>query len=226
MAVLEEAIMRKKLPPLPPEAADIKGLYVHFKKGDRYDVEFVGRHTETLEPMVAYKDAKTGEGWVQPLGKWIEPVPGRPRTKRFRKCDHTEALERERGWGMLRALRSVQATLRRELRGKIRVVPSIPNDIPRKEIAANPRIDFKEGVAAMRAKDKKAARELAQRAKEMCEKQMVKGLLAAANDGYRFMTPLTVLPGDDQGRSYEKADGTVEWTKPCFGYVLYVEVSK
>lgn len=54
---------------------DIKpGIYQHFK-GNRYQVLYVARHSETLEPMVVYQ-ALYGDGglWVRPAAMWNEQV--------------------------------------------------------------------------------------------------------------------------------------------------------
>ena len=50
------------------------GRYRHFK-GNEYEVLFVARHSETLEPMVVYR-ALYGEGgvWVRPASMWHETV--------------------------------------------------------------------------------------------------------------------------------------------------------
>ena len=50
------------------------GRYRHFK-GNEYEVLFVARHSETLEPMVVYR-ALYGEGgvWVRPASMWTETV--------------------------------------------------------------------------------------------------------------------------------------------------------
>ena len=50
------------------------GRYRHFK-GNEYEVLFVARHSETLEPMVVYR-ALYGEGgvWVRPASMWNETV--------------------------------------------------------------------------------------------------------------------------------------------------------
>ena len=54
---------------------DLKpGIYQHFK-GNRYELLYVARHSETLEPMVVYR-ALYGEGgvWVRPAAMWNEHV--------------------------------------------------------------------------------------------------------------------------------------------------------
>lgn len=54
---------------------DIKpGKYRHFK-GNEYEVLYLARHSETLEPMVVYR-ALYGECgiWVRPAAMWTEHV--------------------------------------------------------------------------------------------------------------------------------------------------------
>ena len=50
------------------------GIYQHFK-GNRYELLYVARHSETLEDMVVYR-ALYGEGgvWVRPAAMWNEHV--------------------------------------------------------------------------------------------------------------------------------------------------------
>ena len=50
------------------------GRYRHFK-GNEYEVLFIAKHSETLEPMVVYR-ALYGEGgvWVRPLSMWNAAV--------------------------------------------------------------------------------------------------------------------------------------------------------
>ena len=50
------------------------GKYRHFK-GNEYEVLFVAKHSETLEPMVVYR-ALYGDGgvWVRPASMWNETV--------------------------------------------------------------------------------------------------------------------------------------------------------
>jgi len=50
------------------------GVYQHFK-GNRYELLYVAKHSETLEPMVVYR-ALYGEGgvWVRPAAMWFEHV--------------------------------------------------------------------------------------------------------------------------------------------------------
>ncbi len=48
------------------------GRYRHFK-GNEYEVLYIAKHSETLEPMVVYK-ALYGDGgvWVRPAEMWTE----------------------------------------------------------------------------------------------------------------------------------------------------------
>ena len=50
------------------------GRYRHFK-GNEYQLLYVAKHSETLEPMVVY-EALYGEGgiWVRPAEMWSEEV--------------------------------------------------------------------------------------------------------------------------------------------------------
>ena len=50
------------------------GKYRHFK-GKEYELLYVAKHSETLEPMVVYR-ALYGEGgiWVRPAYMWTEQV--------------------------------------------------------------------------------------------------------------------------------------------------------
>ena len=50
------------------------GRYRHFK-GNEYQLLYVAKHSETLEPMVVY-EALYGEGgiWVRPAEMWGEEV--------------------------------------------------------------------------------------------------------------------------------------------------------
>lgn len=52
----------------------LPGKYRHFK-GNEYELLYIARHSETLEPMVVYR-ALYGEGgvWVRPASMWNETV--------------------------------------------------------------------------------------------------------------------------------------------------------
>ena len=54
---------------------DLKpGIYRHFK-GNRYELLGVAKHSETLEPMVVYRQLYGEHGlWVRPAAMWTETV--------------------------------------------------------------------------------------------------------------------------------------------------------
>lgn len=61
-----------------------KGIYKHFK-GNKYELLYIAKHSESLEEMVVYK-ALYGDGgiWVRPLSMWNEFVEADGRqVKRF-----------------------------------------------------------------------------------------------------------------------------------------------
>ena len=50
------------------------GRYRHFK-GNEYEVLYVARHSETLEPMAVYRALYDEHGvWVRPASMWNETV--------------------------------------------------------------------------------------------------------------------------------------------------------
>ena len=50
------------------------GRYRHFK-GNEYEVLYIAKHSETLEPMVVYKALYGDFGiWVRPASMWNETV--------------------------------------------------------------------------------------------------------------------------------------------------------
>lgn len=52
----------------------VKGKYRHFK-GNEYEVLYVAKHSETLEPMVVYRALYGDFGvWVRPASMWNETV--------------------------------------------------------------------------------------------------------------------------------------------------------
>ena len=62
-----------------PDPPDPRSLWRHFK-GPTIEVIDVARHTETLEPLVVYREGPTGDIWVRPLLMFIEHVePDVPR---------------------------------------------------------------------------------------------------------------------------------------------------
>ena len=52
----------------------LPGRYQHFK-GNEYEVIYIGKHSETLEPMVVYRPLY-GEGgiWIRPASMWNEEI--------------------------------------------------------------------------------------------------------------------------------------------------------
>ena len=52
----------------------IPGRYRHFK-GNEYEVLYLAKHSETLEPMVVYRALYGERGiWVRPASMWNETV--------------------------------------------------------------------------------------------------------------------------------------------------------
>ena len=50
------------------------GRYRHFK-GNEYELLYVARHSETLEPMAVYRALYGEQGiWVRPASMWTEQV--------------------------------------------------------------------------------------------------------------------------------------------------------
>ena len=64
------------------------GKYRHFK-GNEYEVLYVAKHSETLEPMVVYRALYGEMGvWVRPAEMWDETITRDGKTfKRFEKID-------------------------------------------------------------------------------------------------------------------------------------------
>lgn len=62
----------------------IPGRYRHFK-GNEYEVLYIAKHSETLEPMVVYRALYGERGiWVRPASMWNETVTRDGKTyKRF-----------------------------------------------------------------------------------------------------------------------------------------------
>jgi len=53
------------------------GIYQHYKKGNKYRVHFVGKHSETLGDYVVYEalyDNPDGKYWVRPSKSFLEKV--------------------------------------------------------------------------------------------------------------------------------------------------------
>lgn len=70
------------------------GLYQHFK-GNYYEVLYIARHSETIEPMVVYRALYGDRGvWTRPAHMWNETVERDGRTiQRFRKLSRVERIE-------------------------------------------------------------------------------------------------------------------------------------
>ena len=58
-----------------------QGYYRHYK-GGVYQVINVGKHTETEEELVVYRDIK-GQMWIRPVSMWNEKVDGVTRFEYF-----------------------------------------------------------------------------------------------------------------------------------------------
>jgi hypothetical protein len=59
------------------------GIYKHYK-GMECEAMGVGRHSETLEPMVIYRELKDGSLWLRPFSMFTEAVVvNGTRTPRF-----------------------------------------------------------------------------------------------------------------------------------------------
>ena len=65
------------------------GKYRHFK-GNEYEVLYLAKHSETLEPMVVYRALYGERGiWVRPASMWSETVERDGKTyTRFTKVDN------------------------------------------------------------------------------------------------------------------------------------------
>ncbi len=61
------------------------GLYKHFKTGTVYEVVFTGKHSETQEPMVAYRGPQ-GDVWFRPYEMFISKakLPDGTMVERFK----------------------------------------------------------------------------------------------------------------------------------------------
>lgn len=55
------------------ETAIKRGIYRHYK-GGLYEVVDIAKHSESLEVLVIYKNAVTGECWARPISMWNETV--------------------------------------------------------------------------------------------------------------------------------------------------------
>lgn len=70
------------------------GLYQHFK-GNYYEVLYIARHSETVEPMVVYRALYGDRGvWTRPADMWNETVERDGQTyQRFRRLSRVERIE-------------------------------------------------------------------------------------------------------------------------------------
>lgn len=70
------------------------GLYQHFK-GNYYEVLYIARHSETVEPMVVYRALYGDRGvWTRPANMWNETVEREGQTvQRFRRLSRVERVE-------------------------------------------------------------------------------------------------------------------------------------
>lgn len=71
----------------------LPGIYQHYK-GNYYEMLYIARHSETLEPIVVYK-ALYGDGgiWARPASMWNETVEHDGQTvPRFRKLSLEERV--------------------------------------------------------------------------------------------------------------------------------------
>ncbi len=61
-----------------------KGIYQHYK-GNKYELLYLSKHSETLEDMVVYRALYGEQGvWVRPASMWNEEVSVQGRLiKRF-----------------------------------------------------------------------------------------------------------------------------------------------
>jgi len=50
------------------------GRYYQHYKGGRYEVLYLGTHTETKESLVIYRSLEYGTVWARPVSSWLEPV--------------------------------------------------------------------------------------------------------------------------------------------------------
>ncbi len=187
--------MKKKLVPLPPEAAEIKvgELYSHYK-GGTYIVKGVGRHSETLDPLVWYKNLEHGSEWGRPLSEWVKPLPdGSPR---FVRINSVEA-------GLPAPFVAIVGKIVKAVGKKIKIVSS--NDIsrPTREVAVNPLIPM---VYFM-------PRYIMRSAKET-QDTMIAGIKQEIKAGATMMTKPMVLPADCAHQGI-----------PCKGFVVFVEVA-
>lgn len=86
------AELHQPLAPFPRDAPEPGTVWKHYK-GNKYQVVAVGRHSETLEPLVIYVKTDDKERprrvWCRPLGMWADTAIVRdgaavPRFRRVR----------------------------------------------------------------------------------------------------------------------------------------------
>lgn len=69
------------------------GIYRHFK-GNRYELLYVAKHSETEEEMVVYRALYGEHGiWVRPAAMWTEHVerPGYSGPRFYKELEENEA---------------------------------------------------------------------------------------------------------------------------------------
>ncbi len=73
----------------------VKGIYQHYK-GDKYIVEDIATHSETLEPYVIYR-ALYGDNklWIRPLSMFCEEVNLNNQKYRFQLVDIKSVREKQ-----------------------------------------------------------------------------------------------------------------------------------
>ena len=99
----------------------LPGIYQHYK-GNYYEVLYIARHSETLEPMVVYK-ALYGDGgiWARPASMWNETVEHDGQTvPRFKKL----SLEERVGFyeGLFDDVSAAKDTFTNDIKQKLRIL--------------------------------------------------------------------------------------------------------
>jgi len=90
-AYTNAAMSRREFQADPIENMIRPGRYRHFK-GNEYEVLYVAKHSETLEPMVVYRALYGEQGvWVRPAAMWNETVTREGKTfRRFTPIEEEE----------------------------------------------------------------------------------------------------------------------------------------
>jgi len=71
-------------------------MYYRHYKGGFYKVFFIARHTETLEPLVIYKQLRSEKIWARPLNMFSEIVEHKGVTlSRFQHIDEKDLPKNE-----------------------------------------------------------------------------------------------------------------------------------